>query len=134
MNFTLFALTLRIFQKQWGSQGADLVPECVDTDDDGNSLCPQSPPAVPAAYSGPGTVIGWGDNTSGQLGTGHASPANVDFASVVNLTNISAVTGNNSSSYALTDDGKVLAWGDNTSGQLGNGKPNLFKQFRPSSL
>ena len=50
-------------------------------------------------------VIGWGDNTEGQL----AIPEN--------LTGLTAVSAGESHALALKNDGTVVGWGDNVSGQ-----------------
>jgi alpha-tubulin suppressor-like RCC1 family protein len=52
-----------------------------------------------------GTVVGWGDNSFGQL---NIPPG---------LTNATAVAGGYLHSVALRDDGTVVAWGDDTYGQ-----------------
>src|SRR6185312_9548556 len=69
-----------------------------------------------------GRVLAWGSNAFGQLGDGttasrHA-PVRVRIPAGVTVTAISA--GYNSA-LALTKSGRVLAWGGNVSGQLGNG-------------
>jgi alpha-tubulin suppressor-like RCC1 family protein len=71
-----------------------------------------------------GTVAAWGDNSFGQLGNNSLTPSNVPVAvfnsgvlagkTVVSV----AATGNHS--LALCSDGSVVAWGDNSSGQVGN--------------
>lgn len=92
-----------------------------------------------------GTVWAWGANGHGQLGTGllkdsdgnncadgiAGSPGNCDTytpSQVVGgetgtdfLENIVYISGSTSSSYAITSEGKVLAWGSNQKGQLGIG-------------
>ncbi|MGQ5657136.1 hypothetical protein ACUJ8H_45180, partial [Streptomyces sp. EKR5.2] len=72
------------------------------------------------------TTLAWGDNGSGQLGDGttihrstpvsvcapgRTAPCTRFLTDVVGTTN----------SLALRKDGTVLAWGDNDSGQLGDG-------------
>ncbi|WKU07124.1 RCC1 domain-containing protein [Micromonospora sp. HUAS LYJ1] len=69
-----------------------------------------------------GAVYAWGSNTAGQLGTGdttdHTTPTLVLMPAGTTAT---AVAGGQFHSLALTDDGRVFAWGRNTSGQLGDG-------------
>jgi alpha-tubulin suppressor-like RCC1 family protein len=70
-----------------------------------------------------GTVLAWGDDTFGQLGNGVAS-ANGDSeaaAPVSGLSGVTAVAAGEEHSLALLSDGRVLAWGDNAEGQLGDG-------------
>jgi len=74
------------------------------------------------ALTSTGRVLAWGNNAFGQLGDGttttrHA-PVRVKIPRGVTVTAISA--GYNSG-LALTKSGRVLAWGGNTAGQLGNG-------------
>ena len=68
-----------------------------------------------------GAVFCWGDNLHGQLGDG----TNLDSLSPVSPiglgAGITAITANWSHSCALTDAGAVFCWGDNDSGQLGDG-------------
>ncbi|MET0234928.1 MAG: hypothetical protein ABW224_09845, partial [Kibdelosporangium sp.] len=67
-----------------------------------------------------GTVRAWGLNSSGQLGTGSTTNANV-FHQVTGLTDVTAVAAGGSFSMALKSDGTVWTWGANANGQLGNG-------------
>ena len=79
------------------------------------------------ALLGDGTVRAWGDNTQGQLGDG-SNNGSPDPVQVVDpgdpsgfLTGIIAISSRWDSSFALKVDGTVRAWGENGSGQLGNG-------------
>ncbi len=69
-----------------------------------------------------GSVWGWGDDSSGQLGNAPASPQVTRPVSTIGagsgITQISAGPGH---VLALKSDGTVLAWGVNRDGQLGNG-------------
>jgi alpha-tubulin suppressor-like RCC1 family protein len=66
-------------------------------------------------------VLAWGDNEFGQLGNGTTTnstlPIPVDLPAGVHVTAIAAADRH---SLALTSDGRVLAWGFNGAGQLGN--------------
>ena len=75
------------------------------------------------ALKSDGTVLGWGNNNSGQVG---------NFSTVDQLTPVGvfglgsgsgviAISAGGSHSLALKSDGTALAWGGNNSGQLGNG-------------
>ncbi len=69
-----------------------------------------------------GTVLAWGDDTSGQLGNGAAS-ANASAENPVTVKGLSGVTqvsAGGEHSLALLTNGTVLAWGDNSHGELGN--------------
>ncbi len=68
-----------------------------------------------------GTVMAWGDNENGQLGTGATAEAVETPAAVRGLTNVKAIAAGGESSLALLDNGTVMAWGNNESGQLGIG-------------
>jgi len=75
-----------------------------------------------------GNVWAWGDNQAGQAGIGSsgtgnfvATPARAMKTSTEPLTNIKQVSAGTAFSLALTEDGKVLAWGYNAHYQLGNG-------------
>ncbi len=66
-------------------------------------------------------VVGWGENSSGQLGD--ESFAQSDTPVLANGLNfVEAVAAGKSHSLALLSDGSVEAWGANTSGQLGDGE------------
>jgi alpha-tubulin suppressor-like RCC1 family protein len=66
-------------------------------------------------------VVGWGANSSGQLGNeGFAQSDSPVLASGLNFVN--ALAAGKSHSLALLSDGSVVAWGANTSGQLGDGE------------
>jgi alpha-tubulin suppressor-like RCC1 family protein len=68
-----------------------------------------------------GTVMAWGDNESGQLGIG-SSVESVDTpVAVKGLTGVKAISAGANFSLALLSNGTVMAWGENESGQLGNG-------------
>jgi len=72
-----------------------------------------------------GTVWAWGFNGSGQLGDGtttqRTTPVQVMAAANKPLTGVKAITAGANHSVALKTDGTVWAWGNNGSGQLGNG-------------
>jgi len=79
------------------------------------------------ALKSDGTVWTWGNNRYGQLGDGNNSyrstlTQTLDLlAQASNFTDMVAVEGGSSHSLAISSDGSVWAWGDNTNGQLGFG-------------
>src|ERR1700730_9422132 len=77
------------------------------------------------ALKSDGTVWGWGDNSVGQLGTGSTSaPSYAPVTTpvqVINLNGVIAIAAGAFPSLALKSDGAVWAWGNNASGELGNG-------------
>jgi len=74
------------------------------------------------ALTATGQVLAWGINGYGQLGNGTLTTSTTPVAaSVPSGTIVSAIAGGSIHSLALTSTGQVLAWGDNTSGQLGDG-------------
>ena len=74
------------------------------------------------ALTSTGTALAWGNNTFGQVGDGttkpRATPVSVKLPKGVTL---SAIRAGCEDTIALTTAGKVLAWGMNDSGELGNG-------------
>ena len=75
------------------------------------------------AVTSTGGMLAWGDNRAGQLGIGHTGglsrvPVRVHLPRGIKVVSASA---GQSHSLALTSAGKVLAWGDNSQGQLGTG-------------
>ena len=68
-----------------------------------------------------GTVMAWGDNLDGELGNGtNVSDSNVPVT-VTGLSSVKAISAGGSVSLAMLKNGTVMAWGDNTYGELGNG-------------
>lgn len=107
-----------------------------------------SPPTGPNAAGGgthslalntAGNVFAWGLNSSGQVGDGTVTDKRVSPVQVIageqpndpKLHNIVAISGGGSHSAALEDSGKVLAWGYNGEGQIGDGTTT---SARPSPL
>jgi len=75
------------------------------------------------AVKSDGTVLAWGSNANGQLGTGDHTASNSP-APVQGLgpaSGVVAVSAASGLSLARTANGSVLAWGDNSAGELGNG-------------
>jgi len=67
-------------------------------------------------------VLAWGDNASRRLGTGEAVFLSSAPRPVATLSGIRALaSGYSPNAYALRAGGTVMAWGDNSYGQLGNG-------------
>ncbi len=81
-----------------------------------------------------GSVVAWGSNANGQLGTGDktSSTLPVSVTGLGSGSGITAVSGAAGLSFALKSDGAVLAWGDNSSGQLGDG--SFFGRTTPSVI
>lgn len=78
------------------------------------------------ALKSDGTVWGWGDNQVGELGIGQFTYTQSSPVQAIGLTGIVDIAASNSnsseiSSYAVMNNGTVWAWGNNYSGQFGNG-------------
>jgi alpha-tubulin suppressor-like RCC1 family protein len=77
----------------------------------------------------------WGANENGQLGDGSTldalNPLNVVNSRYQAINGGIAVTAYGNNNLVLMDDGTLLGWGDNTSGQLGSGVlySSLYKPF-----
>lgn len=72
------------------------------------------------ALSTTGNIYAWGDNYSGQLGLGDTTRRNKPTKLNYNFDGkVIKVLLTYDSSYALTDTGKLYAWGDNYNDQLG---------------
>lgn len=71
-----------------------------------------------------GTVVAWGYNLFGQLGDGtitaRAAPVLVRQATGTPLTGVTAIAAGGDHSLAIGTDGAVLAWGDNSFGEVGD--------------
>ena len=73
------------------------------------------------ALSAAGGVSCWGDNSVGELGDGTTDPATVPVNVSGLGSGVAAVSAGDAFACALTTDGAVKCWGDNTRGQLGDG-------------
>jgi alpha-tubulin suppressor-like RCC1 family protein len=80
------------------------------------------------AVKNDGSVLAWGRNTSGQLGNGTMSLANVLPAPVPGLTalgmpaSVTGITAGIAHVLAVTSAGGILGWGSNNFGVLGRGR------------
>ena len=68
-----------------------------------------------------GAVFCWGDNSVGELGNGSTVNSNVPVAVMGLSSGVKAVSVGTQYACAILMDGTVDCWGDNTSGELGNG-------------
>ena len=74
-----------------------------------------------------GTVMGWGLNQSGSLGTGTLGPdtchalCSLNPVQVHGLSSVKSIATGTADAYALLKNGTVMAWGQNSDGELGNG-------------
>ena len=79
-----------------------------------------------SAITSNGRVFTWGNNDSGQLGDNttikRITPVNItDFFCLSTLETIVSVSLGKGHSSALSSNGRVFTWGNNNSGQLGDG-------------
>ncbi len=71
-----------------------------------------------------GFLLAWGDNSAGELGDGMAAGSDVPVrVAVPPGNNVTAISAGCVNGLALTSKGHVLAWGDNTIGELGTTVP-----------
>ncbi len=68
-----------------------------------------------------GGVACWGNNGSGQLGTGNTTPSPSPI-SVPNLEGVIAIAAGQVHACAVKKDGSVSCWGEGANGQLGTGQ------------
>lgn len=76
------------------------------------------------AVSAGGELWCWGSNFAGQLGDGTMTDAPAPVRESTNATNWATVTAGGAHTCAMTDTGSVFCWGDNLSGQIGDGTTN----------
>jgi alpha-tubulin suppressor-like RCC1 family protein len=76
------------------------------------------------ALKSDGSVVAWGRGKSGELGNGSSEPTQATPVKVSGLGPISGVIGiaaGGSHSMAVERSGRILTWGNNSHGQLGDG-------------
>lgn len=81
-----------------------------------------------------GKVMAWGNNGYGQLGngtSGNTSDEPVEVKGLPSNERVVAVAAGGNSSYAVINNGTVMAWGDNGRGQLGDGSTNNSDEAVP---
>ena len=87
-----------------------------------------------AALKNDGTIWTWGDNGSGQIGNGsvpsYSNPQTIPVQ-VVNLEHVIDFSLGDSFALAVKSDGSVWTWGNNSSGQMGNGTVSYGGQTTP---
>ena len=87
------------------------------------------------ALESDGTVMAWGNNQSGELGDGNAPSDHFTPAPVYGLTagsGVIQIAAGYSSGLVLKADGSVWAWGNGTSGELGDG--SMDKRSSPTQV
>lgn len=114
---------------QIGSTGASLVPSMIV-----DASLPSRILQLTAGSGSHGVALScdsmiytWGANASGQLGHGTNSVSEtaskvVGIGGTGFLTAIKSIGASKNATYAITSNNRVVAWGDNTKGKLGNGK------------
>jgi len=76
------------------------------------------------ALTSTGQLLAWGYNGHGELGNGSFINSNTPVAvSLPSGTTVTAIGAGMDHSLAVTSTGQALAWGSNSSGQLGTGGP-----------
>lgn len=75
------------------------------------------------AVGSSGRLYCWGDNSSGQLGTGAVGVGTEELSPTIigTATNWATAVGGQGFTCALRTDGSLYCWGDNDQGQLGQG-------------
>ncbi len=68
-----------------------------------------------------GTVRSWGGGVNGELGNGSHTAIQSTPVPVTGLTDVVALAGGRNHALAIRSDGRVMSWGLNSSGQLGDG-------------
>ena len=74
------------------------------------------------ALTSTGRVLSWGGNSVGELGDGSAAERHVPgYVSLPKHTRITSIAAGNNTGFAVTSAGRLLAWGYNAFGELGDG-------------
>ncbi len=78
-------------------------------------------PVANYALLADGKVLAWGNNEDGQLGDGSFSAGSATPVEVKGISNAVAISAGSGHALALLATGRVVAWGSNFYGQLGDG-------------
>lgn len=78
-----------------------------------------------------GSVLCWGEDTSGQLGNGSVTGNQPMPGVVAGLTSVTAIATGGSHTCAARTGGSVSCWGSDSFGQLGNGSATTGNQTSP---
>ncbi|HEX5041331.1 MAG TPA: S8 family serine peptidase [Candidatus Polarisedimenticolaceae bacterium] len=81
-----------------------------------------------------GSVKAWGNNSDGQLGDGSTAQRTSPVSILDPSVGVVTIAAGSRHTLALKRDGTVLAWGDNTYGQLGNGDPTHTDRLVPTAV
>ncbi|MCL2822443.1 MAG: hypothetical protein FWD57_00455 [Polyangiaceae bacterium] len=84
------------------------------------------------ALTDSGAVLCWGANSSGQLGNGSDDDRGVPTPVLGLQSGVIAISAGRSHSCAVMNNGKVMCWGNNMFGQLGDG--SLVDRDRPTPV
>ena len=82
-----------------------------------------------------GSVVGWGTNTSGELGTGDVTSSTCNCLSptvISGLTGATDISAGEFHGLAILPGGAADSWGLNTFGQLGTGKVQMGCECEPA--
>ena len=124
--------------KAWGEDSGEALgdgPGLSGTDQDGKAEVPVAVQGVTDATQvsagdffglarrSNGTAVAWGSDGKGQLGNDAALVDQGTPVPVSGLTGVKAVAAGGNFSLALLNDGTVMSWGLDRSGQLGDGLP-----------
>jgi alpha-tubulin suppressor-like RCC1 family protein len=121
-TYTSLALTSTGQVYEWGAAAGRNTPKLVPFPSGTTITAVAGEGSSALALTASGQVYAWGDNAYGQLGnastTSSSAPVPVSLPSGAKAT---AIAGQSFGGLALLSTGRVLAWGDNDHGQLGNG-------------
>lgn len=72
------------------------------------------------ALKGDGTLLTWGGNDYGQLAESTSTTQRTSATAISGVNDVSAIAAGDHFSLAMKQDGTIVSWGRNNSGQLGN--------------
>jgi alpha-tubulin suppressor-like RCC1 family protein len=123
-NFNSLALDEngKVYEWGWRTSGATATPSHISFFDGKGIVDIDAGLNFSVALGADGKVYTWGHNAHGQLGNGPGGTADTP-SQVLGLggKNIVSVAAGYNYVIALSADGEISAWGDNSEGQLGNG-------------
>ena len=127
----------------WGGNNAPIMPGPLWVQNTTPVLVPADGKKFTTLSAGSNHVCGldaageawcWGDNWKGQIGAPTSTADSLTPVKVPGGHHFIAITSRENANCAITDSYEVYCWGDNATGQLGNGNSEVASSHQPIKL